>query len=68
MHERMNTYKWDGATIALDTALPDLPIGQSETGVYVIDYGPELRREGARTLKLVEMPVVFPEQSSPTIK
>jgi hypothetical protein len=53
----MNSYKWDGTQIALDVRLPDLPVGCDEDGVYVIDYGPELRREGGRSLRLVQIPV-----------
>jgi hypothetical protein len=51
----MNTYRWDGTALGVDTPLPDLPVGHDDTSLYVIDYGPDLRRENARSLRLVRI-------------
>jgi hypothetical protein len=53
----MNTYRWDGTPIRLDVPLSEFPVGHDDTSLYIIDYGPELRREGALNLRLVQIPM-----------
>jgi hypothetical protein len=53
----MNTYRWDGTALDVDTPLPDFPVGHDDTSLYVIDYGPQLRRENAGSLRLVQIPM-----------
>ncbi len=54
----MNVHTLDGAGVASDVRLPDLPVGHDASSVYVIDYGQTGRRRiGAGSMTLTRIPV-----------
>ena len=54
----MNVHTLDGAGVASDIRLPDLPVGRDATSLYVVDYGHTGRRtRGSDPFWLVKIPV-----------
>ena len=53
----MNAYGWDGQVRGHDIPLPDLPVGRDDKHLYVVDYGREGRRSGARSIRLLQIPI-----------
>ena len=53
----LNVYGWDGQLRVHDIALPDLAVGRDDKHVYAIDYGTEGHRDGATTIRLVQIQV-----------
>ncbi len=54
----MNVHTLDGAGLASDIRLPDLPVGRDATSLYVVDYGPGGRRRmGTGPISLIRIPV-----------
>jgi len=53
----MNVYGWDGPVKGRDIPLPELAVGRDDSAVYAIDYGAEGRRNGAKKIRLVQVPI-----------
>jgi hypothetical protein len=54
----MNVHTLDGAGVASDIRLPDLPVGRDATSLYVVDYGPGGRRVSGRDpISLLRIPM-----------
>jgi len=57
-HVFMNVHAIDGAGVASDIRLPDLPVGRDATSLYVVDYGSGGRRAvGREPIALLRVPV-----------
>lgn len=53
----MNVFTPEGQLVKADVELPDLPVGHDGDGLWVIDYGPGGRTNGAPMVALLKIPV-----------
>ena len=54
----MNVHAYDGTRLRTDVAVPELPVGNDDTGVFFVDYGAPGRQNGQPVLTLVRIPVL----------
>jgi hypothetical protein len=53
----MNVYDAGGRGIVSDVRLPELPIGQDDTHIYVADYGPDRRTGAYEQVRILQVAV-----------
>jgi hypothetical protein len=54
---RMNILTIDGKPLHVDIALPELPVGHDDEGLYVVDYGPQGRQGAHESVTVLRVTV-----------